>query len=82
MRKEMVSVDPSKLVMVQLMGWASDNHYSNQLLGEMEYGAVVRAADNNPRALYANLADDRMMEAKTLSQASAVLVSCLAEILD
>ena len=74
-------LDPQNLVILDLVHWATENHWANKLLGEMEAGAAGRAAAADPEATYENLADDRMLEAKTLDEASAVLVSKMQELL-
>lgn len=70
---------PSNLALVNLMLWAAENHYQDWHLGQQEAGAVVAAQEANPQAVHANLEDERMLEAQTLQQAAAVLVSRVAE---
>ena len=72
----------SELAVVSLLVWASEHTYSNWHKGEMEAGAAIRASQNDPRATYWNLADERIMRATTLSQAAAVLASVMSDLLD
>lgn len=70
------------LVLVTLLGWATEHLYRSPTRAEMELGAAVRAAQGSPGALYANLADERLLTARTLKDAARVLVSAMAELLD
>jgi hypothetical protein len=72
----------SPLVLLNLMAWAVDNHYSAPPRGEMEYGALAMAAQADPEAVYEALADPRLEQATTLTQASGVLVSRIADLFD
>ena len=83
MKAQRVIPAPESLILVQLMEWSVKNHYQDITLGEMEYGSVVGAMEDDPEATYNNLADDpRYMEATTLDEAAAVLSSVLTQLLD
>jgi hypothetical protein len=68
-------------VILSLFEWAVENHYSNQLTGEMEFGAAVAGEQENPEAVYNNLTDDRMLQAESLEEAASVLVACVGRVL-
>jgi hypothetical protein len=70
------------LVLVNLLQWAVENHYSAPSQGEMELGAAVRAARDDPEAVYEALADPRLETATSLEQAAAVLVSRMSDLMD
>lgn len=82
LRVEQAPVEPNSLVLLSLLEWAQANHYRSPTVGQMELGATARAAQDDPEAVYENLADPRMLQARTLEQASAVLVSRLSDLLD
>lgn len=83
MKAQRVTPAPGNLILVELMQWSVQNHYQNKTQGEMEYGTVVEAMEDDPEATYNNLADDpRYMQATTLDEAASVLSSVLTELLD
>lgn len=79
MRQKGIAPNLNNLILWELLNWMVENHYQNQIQGEMEAGAVAGAAHENPQATYNNLADDqRLMQAQTLEQAAAVMAATMA----
>lgn len=73
---------PDSLALINLLAWASTDHYQDLIQGEMELGAAVRAASEDPEAVYDNLADDRMLDETTPTGLAEVLVSQMSDLLD
>jgi hypothetical protein len=69
------------LVALDLMERWAANYAANGLEAEVELGAAVSAAAQDPVAVHNNLTDDRMLEATSLEQAAALLATRLNEIL-
>lgn len=82
LRKEGAEILQDSLMVVNLLAWAAENHFTNKLVGEEVLGAAGVAEERNPEAVYDNLTDemDDMMEATSLEEASMKLVRNLLEI--
>jgi hypothetical protein len=71
-----------ELAVMALLAWAVDNHYQDAFLGQLELASLASSARRSPRAVYAALADDRMLDADSLSLAAEVLASRLSDLFD
>ncbi len=74
--------NPHVPVVLDLMAWAVENLYVDPLRAQDELGVVVRAALQNPEAVYEHLTTPAMETAQTLEEAAGYLLANLSDVID